>query len=162
MTVCAEHSGTSLTSPTICQFRSPRTKPCRERPVCRSAFVPIQVCKNIMGGHIGPPLQNTNLDFDFLKKRTVPFFKKIIRSLYKHKGTTHRSFPTIYQFKFPRVTIVISYRLNDGLGAASRCEFLQFLGDRKIFAEVSNFAVGLPEDVQRYVEWRSLEVAMGI
>jgi len=33
------------------------------------------------------------------------------------------------------------------------------LGDRKNFSEVSNFAEGLPEGVQRYVEWQSLEVA---
>ena len=32
-------------------------------------------------------------------------------------------------------------------------------GDRKNFSEVSNRAVGLPDGVQRYAEWQSLEVA---
>ena len=37
-----------------------------------------------------------------------------------------------------------------------------FLGDRKNCLKVSNRAVGLPDGVHRYAEWRGLEVAKGV
>jgi hypothetical protein len=49
-------------------------------------------------------------------------------------------------------------------GAVKKRSFFYspFLGDRKNCLKVSNRAVGLPEDVHWYIEWRGLEVAKGI